>query len=140
MKNKIIKDICKTVGVRIHHKNIKSFSGQAKLPERIIEISTKFIKSRREYLSTFFHELGHFYCYDNDIYPIFHGKRDFNSILDEFKAMKLTALRAEKFVDKWAAKIMRKYFPKIRFVHAYNSYHDRNWLKTKLEKHYKNFL
>lgn len=68
--------------------------------------------------STLFHELGHIYCYKNGIYKSYHfgdkklTKRD-NQLIRRI------GLRAERWVDRWAKKEMKKYFPKERYDESY---------------------
>ena len=102
--------------------------------ERLIELDRKEIETVQELYSMTFHELAHLYCYDNDLYYIFHN----DSLPDKEmkKYMKKMGVRAEKFVDKKGKELMKKFFPKIPFVGAYDDPKNVVWLKKWIEKNY----
>lgn len=70
-------------------------------------------------ICTFFHELGHIHCYRNNLWMNFHF------IHADAKKKKVDtsvriALKAERWVDRWAAKEMKKYFPNIKYHWPYS--------------------
>ena len=86
------------------------FSGNAHCD--IITLNTK-TTSYRELLRTFFHELGHVHCYRHHIWKVIHDpdeQRDIRSM----KRIICCALKAERWVDRWAYREARKHYP--RFV------------------------
>lgn len=54
-----------------------------------------------ELIPIIFHELGHKYCFENNLFVAYHYETD-------KRLFKLTALKAERFVDRWAANEMKK--------------------------------
>lgn len=144
-KNKIIKKICDYHEIKLIHCRSKKFGGCADGGNRIIRISRVGNKTKRQYISTFFHELGHIYCHDNDIFPVYHNKKfdkyGWQNLEKLKKAYKLTAWKAEKFVDSWAEKEMKKYYPKMKFIPGYgNESYCKKYLYNFLDEVFSPFL
>lgn len=75
--------------------------------------------TRDEIFSTFFHELGHIYCYITGKWKAYHlWKKKFTK--NEKRAALLTAFKAEVWVDKWAEKEMGKVYPHMKFDKTYS--------------------
>ena len=70
------------------------------------------LKDRPLILTTFFHEWGHIYCYQNEIFYLYHHSDDPK---DQIKF----ALRAERYVDKIAAAELEKYDRRIQYIPFY---------------------
>lgn len=100
LDHEIISTILKNNKIKLKHVNLKQCGGTADEEKRTIYIS-RHIKNKGKYLSAVFHEIGHIFCYDTGTYPIYHHK--LNVEMEKIKkVMKLTAWRAEKYVDEWA--------------------------------------
>lgn len=102
------------------------FSGIANGATNSITINGN-IEKRNEILSTFFHELGHIYCYDNNLWNSYH-KECYS------KNTRRTALKAERWVDKWAEKELYKYNNKIKFIPSYQTKKSIQFLKRVLNE------
>lgn len=92
---------------------------------RLVQIDKRLCYS--DALSAFFHELGHLHCHANGIYPAFH-KSYFRSWA-EVRAMRRTALRAERFVDRWAEREFRKRIHGGLFCRSYVTKADKKVLR-----------
>lgn len=67
----------------------RDYWGYALRPNRIVLVDQG--SAWGPMIQTFFHELGHIYCYKHGLWPAYH--RD----------ARKTNARAEKWVDRWAA-------------------------------------
>jgi hypothetical protein len=112
---------------------IKKLSGTASCITSTISINSN--RNEEKFFSALFHEIGHIHCYRNRIWPAYH----YNGILTWAiaKEFKRTAFRAECWVDRWAKKEMKKYFPMLKFDGSYD-------FKTKkgkdfLDEYYESF-
>ena len=128
-----IREFCKTeFGVRVH---ITRYGGSSCLPEeKLIELDRREISTIQELYSMTFHELAHLYCYENNLFYIFHH----DSLPDKEMAlyMKKMGVRVEKFVDKKGKELMESFFPNIPFIGAYDDPKDVIWLKKWIKKNY----
>lgn len=74
-------------------------------------------------LSVLFHEIGHVYCFRNKIWNSFHNYCD-------KKLFCLTALKAERWVDKWGEQEFKRYYPdKSYWKSSYSSKEDIKWFR-----------
>lgn len=74
-------------------------------------------------LSVLFHEIGHVHCYRNNKWTAYHKA-------ENVKAFKLTALKAERWVDNWAENEFKKYYPdKDYWKSDYSSKESVKWFK-----------
>lgn len=93
--------------------------------------------NRNTTISVFFHELGHAFCYNEKKYEAFHNK-DKPEVMstDCLKKLTRTALKAERYVDKIAAKMLKKYYPNLEYNISYHGIGNEIWLKFHLIEHY----
>ena len=112
MLNNIIKEIKIRYKVNIKYKkyleNIAEYDDNTKT----IIINSEYKNDIENLIPILFHELGHKHCFDNNIYYHYHNET--NSRL-----AKLTALKAERYVDKWANKEMNKFNTGIEYPMFY---------------------
>jgi hypothetical protein len=88
-----------------------------------------------EQLSVFFHELGHTYCYDNGLWQNYHvDKCPDDMTLEEKWLCYNTAIKAERWIDKWGEEEMKKHFPNLTFVKSYESRETVKQFKIELKK------
>lgn len=121
--NQIVQILCKKAGVKLQNNwKTKKAGGRAFLSRRIIKIAATNSKNKHVFISTFLHELGHFYALDNGIYPAYHW------YLQGPAAYKRTALKAERWVDKWGRQLCQELFPEIKYRKSYNTKHEVTWL------------
>lgn len=101
----------------------------------LIIINAKFDSSSKKeiFFNVLFHEIGHRHCYLNGIWKNYHSPT-LNS-----KRGKLTykriALKTERWIENWAEKEMKKWFPKLSFS---KGYYTKELTKTFQEKIKKN--
>jgi len=91
------------------------------IKNKTICIYLKNIHGRCHFINAFFHELGHHHCAVNNLWVSFHF---FN------KNLKYTWLKAEKWVDKWASKEMKKYYPKVNYFYLYSDIESIEWARN----------
>jgi hypothetical protein len=81
------------------------FGGKYDCNKKVIIINSLAACTRKEALSIFFHELGHWYCCCNNLWKNYHyPSRGIN-----YDKILRIALKAERFVDRWAKNEMAKY-------------------------------
>lgn len=92
--------------------------GSCYYTDGIIIINSKFKNNKQKFYNILFHEIGHIYCYQNNIWKNYHlnkiqlTKREKSLILK-------TGLKAERWIDNWAEKEMKKWFPKMKYNKGY---------------------
>jgi hypothetical protein len=136
-----MKRLAKMYGAcRVNFNKSIDFSAEANGHTRHITINSKLVdniffdpKNRRKHLSilisTLFHELGHLHCIFNDLWYNYH--RD-----ESYYLVKKVALKAERWVDKWGMKEMRKFYPKLPFDKAYETKEDIQYLYEDLARRF----
>ena len=81
-------------------------------------------------LSTFFHEIGHLHCWEHKLWKSYHVGRPLSLLnAEEKKKYIRTALKAERWVDDWAKKEMRKHFPNLPYIASYDDHTGEIFLK-----------
>ena len=84
------------------------------------------------FIGAIFHEIGHIYCWENNIYPYYHQKYSLKYFKRHYRKVyrniRLTGFKAEKYVDNWAAQQMKKHYPRCKYPYAYRTEEDRKWL------------
>lgn len=140
LKRKINR-LAKLYDVKVHYfsnKDENSSTGYVDVRESYIFIKKR--KCEKEMLKTFFHELGHIYCYRNNKWFIYHnfGFEKHTKSFEMFKKFKRTAYRAECYVDVWGKNEMKKHFPKIKYSLSYEQKDKRaiKWLNNYYKKFY----
>lgn len=131
MINKVrLKTIARKYGVKI--KYVKTnFDAFYTHHNKTVSINRKFKNSlNEELIPIIFHELGHKYCYDNNKFYGYHNETT-------NKIVRLTGLRAERYVDRWAAKEMLKNGFEIEYPFYYSGKEMGNTLKKYLNENYK---
>jgi hypothetical protein len=113
---KYFEQIAKSYGCKLGWESWDSFyAARYYRPNREIWINLYHIGSLHEMICGFFHELGHHECSMNNKYVYYHSVNDVNPWY-----MLHYGLRAERYVDKVGARIMKEYLPKLTF---YSGYH-----------------
>jgi hypothetical protein len=115
----IILSLAKEYKVKVFFSKSVKEKGLARYWRRSMTISTNYPPVSQ--LSTFFHELGHIYCYQHGLWPKYHLlKAPEYMTLKEKRSCYATALKAERWIDNWAKKEMTKHFPNVKFVFTYD--------------------
>ncbi len=78
----------------------------------------KLYDNEKRKLQVLFHELGHIYCYRNKIWKSYHTRP---RTRQQKRKLIATGLKAERWIDNWAEKEIRKYIPGFIFVKGYNN-------------------
>ncbi len=119
--------IRKFYNVRVHFVSLNA-GGRADGLNNLIEIDNspdELFKVR-----ALFHELGHIYCYRNKIFSKYHRG-------GSNQAVRLTGLKAERYVDRWAAVEMKKFFPLLEYDYSYNNPYSVKWYRDNyLDRHF----
>jgi hypothetical protein len=112
-----VRDLARQYGARVYFfKNDRPYTGCVNLETQAISIDGN-VKKENEIFSALFHEIGHLYCIRNNKWPSYHNNNCTNN--DEVRKFRLTAYRAESWVDTWAKKEMRKLMPHLEYIEAY---------------------
>lgn len=125
-----IYEVLKLYNVNLYFTQMNA-GGYADIDKRRIFINYKELSNLKYFLGTLFHELAHIICSDECLYNNYHNKEP--KTLIEIKKFRRIALKAERFVDKKADKLMKQYYPIIPYDYRYKTNEDKKW-------YYKNFL
>jgi hypothetical protein len=106
-------------------KKHKTLGGYYNLENRKIYIYSHDLKNKSHFVNAFFHELGHHYCVTNRIWE---------SYTNFEKSVKYTWLKAERWVDKWAATQVHKFYPKVKYDYSYSDAVVVKWYRNELKK------
>jgi hypothetical protein len=100
---------------------------------KLIMINFYLVKTNAEVLSTFFHELSHFFQYEHKLFREFYKENPCG-----YKRRQL-ALRMELHADKHGEKMFKAFCKGMKYDRAYKTQHDFKYLKyTYRDLRYKN--
>jgi len=117
-----ITDLANTYKVHVVFKKLKH--NLAQCDGHKIEIDLYKCSSRSEGIGAFFHELGHLHCHKKGIWKNYHNRNKYYMIQ--------TGLKAERWVDRWAERELKKWYPRMKYNSVYNTKYGRDWY----HKHY----
>jgi len=134
----------KTLKNIVDHYGIKKLSyfsnydswGMCYYTEGLIEINYFLKNKKKKFLNTLFHEIGHLYCYRNDIWKNYHIDKVRLSKKEKELIVK-TGLKAERWIENWAEKEMKKWFPKVSYDKGYYKPYKTKLFKEYLEENFK---
>ena len=115
-KNQILelcKQFCDDIGVNFKVVNSKKIGGSYVHHKKELTISSYHNKDVLVFM--FFHEVGHWYCYNTSKWLTYHTR---NTIMST--NFKKTGLLAERWCDTFSEKICNEYFTN---VYCYKPYH-----------------
>lgn len=136
-----LRKIEKLYNIKIYSRNLKCCRGYANTWNGFIVISYNLNKTRKDYLETIFHELGHLYCYKHKIYPDYHlSIRKTKPTLKEFRGKIKWALRAERYVDNWAEKELKQYDARFKYHKTYYESDAKSFLIDYFTKVYSKWI
>ena len=132
---RLIKDISKEYDVKIRIRSENFFKKRKQFGSgfyvggtNIIYILDTLTLEPSEMLRALFHEIGHVHCYRNNIFKNYH--KSIKSVSpEEKKLVRQTGLRAERFVDRWAAKELKKWNPYLKYDFIYSDPEAEKWYK-----------
>ena len=114
------REIAKEYGVRVYFRNAKNYDCSLADPnDRTIQVL--YGEGVPHFWSTFFHELAHIYCADNNLYKKYNT--NFNKLSKKY--LRKIVLRAERFCDKIGAKLMKSH----NFSYKYEGLYEEKWVK-----------
>lgn len=122
----MIRKIAKIYNVKVIYKNL-SHSAYIECNKRTIVMNRVVLKYQRIAFSSLFHEISHMICYDNNIYKSYHKPKS-------KKQMMSNALNAERYVDIQGEKLMKFFFPKLKYCRSYRKKSDGIWLREFYER------
>lgn len=130
---KLLQELASEYDVKIRFTESLSGDGEARFWNNSISVST--LQSPRGMLSTFFHEMGHVYCWNNSLWKSYHINKAVKDFTTQERTNYLkTALRAERWVDRWAKNEMNSHFPDLKYIDGYLSKEDGEILKKSIRK------
>lgn len=95
---------------------------------KYIFISEDYKTKRPDLLRIFFHELGHIHCLRTGKWRAYHSSFAlYNNKNTYYKNYLRTALKAERWVDKWAYNELQKYDRRIAYDFPYSGKHAQQW-------------
>jgi hypothetical protein len=101
--------------------------GYVILKDRKIILSSEKINNDPSILfGLIFHECGHLHCIDKGIWPAYHATTKIN-----LKAFRLTAWKAELWIDRWAKKKLKQYNSSLKYKNGYDK-SDKAWFLEEL--------
>ena len=116
----LVSELARDYNVRLHYTKTSVDHGYSRYWNNSISINTN--QSAIDLISTFFHEIGHIYCWSNNKWMSYHVNKPLSHLTkDEQQKYLRTALKAERWVDKWAATEMSKHFHDILYQPGYQS-------------------
>lgn len=97
-----------------------------------------------DYLSTFFHELGHVYCHKFNKWTAYHRVNLSGSPKSQVKALRTfirVAYRAEVWVDLWGCNELKKWFPELPYSFGYYGVEQsKQWFEDNYLKQFRKML
>lgn len=105
---------------------------------RMIWVNTK-TKTRDCLVSAIMHEVCHILATKQGKYKTYHKTDGMFSKQDVY-AYKKTAVNAEIYVDTWAERLTKMYFPDVIYEQAYRTIDDKLWKKEQVDKWASDFL
>ena len=130
--DKILKKHYKHLYNRIYYsEHISHVSGEYNTLTKNIRIRYTKYTDERDLIQTIFHELGHGFCVYHNKWPSYHTLAICNN--KEKKNYINTALKAERWVDKWAKNEMERWFPTLKYKSLYLTQEGVNFLNKHIE-------
>lgn len=122
-----LRKLGKQYGVKVLFRRLpKDLAGQSDYEKNTIIVNNLLV-SRQAILSAAMHEIGHCVCHQNGTFYDYHHTEN-----DETR-MK-TALKAERYVDRWASFHLYFYDKRLKYIPSYSG-NDKE-LRDFLEKYY----
>ena len=126
----LAKEICDELGIK--YKTVpKSLCSTVNKKYTVIFIGTKEITTDSQFMSVVLHEISHIICYRTGKYKNFHHTYTYmdNIPTNTLKTIIRTALRAERYVEKQASKLMKQKCPELKYINSYDNEEIVSWWK-----------
>jgi len=124
----VAKDLAAEYGASVE---VKDFEGSAwgYVRGHRIVLKPKYAKDPDTLIGMVMHECGHIHCMNNGLWQAYHNPRN-------KRAFRLTAWKAEKWIDRWAKAQLRKRFPGVKYKNGYTK-SDYGWFKREVIESYR---
>lgn len=117
----LVVELAQDYQVRLHWTKCSKYHGYSRYWNNSISINV-VNQSPIDIISTFFHEIGHIYCWNNNLWSSYHVNRPLIELTERERDLYIkTALKAERWVDRWARREMSKHFSTIEYNPGYLS-------------------
>jgi hypothetical protein len=110
------------------HPNLDYAYGVCNYTDGIIYLHSKLKKDPDIAVKVVLHEVGHIFCYRNDIWKNYHINKKRLTRQDKNKIIRI-GLKAERWIENWAEKELKKWRPDLVYV--------KHYYTTEKEKLYK---
>ena len=111
----------------------------AYMSDNMIVISDR-LRTRDSLVSTVMHEICHILAARQGKYKTFHCKPSEDYTAKDVQAIRKTAVNAETYVDVWAERLTKMYFPEVVYEQSYRTKGDKEWKKTRINKWADDFM
>jgi hypothetical protein len=121
------------------HPSLRWAAGLCSYSKRVIYVSKDGTKQKR--INTIFHELGHIYCFDNNLWTRYHYNKHWDELtVDDAIGVIRTGLKAERWIESWAESEQKKWYPNMKYEVAYYKPHNVKKYREKYLINYYNLL
>jgi hypothetical protein len=115
----LLRSLTRKYGVRLYFNKKTESLGQARFWNRSISVCSE--QGPCEMVSVFFHEIGHIHCHDSRKWVGYHNDTPVcNMSQVEKRLIVMTAVRAERWIDRWAMAEMAMHFPEMPYTSNYD--------------------
>ena len=130
-------NIAKTFKLTLYNRKLHDgIKGQASYHKNYIEIDINNCNSVALFWTIFFHEICHCLCYRQKLYSTYHYDKE-PKTQKEIMKFRRVGLKAERFVDQKAEKLLHSFFPHIKYVSGYQDKGIKQWYyKVYLNKYF----
>ena len=130
-----IKDFYKQFNVKLRWRKDMYCGGFANTQTRTVTLNKKIFNKKTTddnyKLSLVMHELCHILCIDNKKYINYHKQKN-------KKLVRLTGLKAERYVDRMSQKMLKSFFPELQGDMSYYRSISKKWYTDNyLNKYFK---
>lgn len=133
---------------RVKYSFIKDGSGGTAYPKESFIMVNVEESNVTDIVSGSLHELSHVLLYRQGKYFTYHDvsrksikrRMTVKNKIKLFKHLIKIGLRAEKFTDKFAQKLMAKYFPNMTYRNQYEEKWQIKWYRDNVTKPYKRYI
>jgi len=140
-RKQIITELCQMFGVkyRLVRRSQEGWGWAcADVFREEIQINVNITCTKNVFVSTILHEICHIVAYRQGKFKLYHS--DNTKTKANILGIIRTGLRAERYVDAQAKKLMKGLFPGMRYDYSYNLKEDVEWFHRVYLSQYKDML
>jgi hypothetical protein len=131
----IVRDIKKRTGVDFTFRFVPMadtyLEASVDIQKKFIAVNSSIPWDRAKFISAILHEVSHIIAAKTGVYKIYHS---WPVRVKNRAAFFRTALRAERYVDKYAKKMMKDLYPGVRYKPSYFNKKDVIWFNKQLKE------